>query len=68
MNDNGPRRGVKTGRDSQKESQCTTDLNMSHAQDEKLNRDFPDHATFREKSVTTGLVRQASGFPLFDSM
>ena len=25
--------------------------------------DFPDHATFREKSVTTGLVGQAWGFP-----
>ena len=33
-----------------------------------LIRDFPDHATFREKSVTTGLVGQAWGFPLFDSM
>ena len=31
-------------------------------------RDCPDHATFREKRVTTGLVGQAWGFPLFDSM
>ena len=31
-------------------------------------RDFPDHATLREKSVTTGLVGQAWGVPLFDSM
>ena len=31
-------------------------------------RDFPDHTTFREKSVATGLVGQAWGFPLFDSM
>ena len=33
-----------------------------------LIREFPDHACFREKSVTTGLVGQAWGFPLFDSM
>ena len=26
-------------------------------------RDFPDHATFREKSVTTGPVGQVWGFP-----
>ena len=32
----------------------------------RLIRDFPDHATFREKSVTTGQVGQALGFPLFD--
>ena len=25
-------------------------------------KDFPDHANFREKSVTTGLVGQAWGF------
>ena len=31
-------------------------------------RDFPDHATFREKIVSTDLVGQAWGFPLFDSM
>ena len=31
-------------------------------------RDFPDHATSREKSVTTGLVGQAWGFPLFDTV
>ena len=31
-------------------------------------RDFPDNATFREKSVTSGLVGQAWGIPLFDSM
>ena len=29
-------------------------------------RGFPDHATFREKSVTAGLVGQAYRFPLFD--
>ena len=29
-------------------------------------RDFPDHATFREKSVSIGLAGQAEGFPLFD--
>ena len=31
-------------------SRCTVDAAI---------RGFPDHATFREKSVTTGLVRQA---------
>ena len=31
-------------------------------------RDFPDNATFREKSVNTGLVRQTLGFPLLDPM
>ena len=40
-------------------SRCTIDAAI---------RDFPDHATFREKSVTTGLVGQALGIPLFDSM
>ena len=29
-------------------------------------RDFPDHATFREKSVTIGLAGQAEEFPLCD--
>ena len=31
-------------------------------------RDFQDHATFREKSVNTGLVRQSWEFPLFDPL
>ena len=29
-------------------------------------RDFPDNATFREKSVNTGLVRHTLGFSLID--
>ena len=31
-------------------------------------REFPDHATFREKGVNTGLVRQTWGVSLFGPM
>ena len=30
--------------------------------------DFPDHATFREAGVNTGVVEQTLGFLLFDPM
>ena len=52
---------------TQFESPVLTDMLQFRAVGARI-REIPDHATFREKCVNTGLVRQTWGMSLFGPM